>query len=160
MNYESAIASGVRELDVVRQFENFFPDAEHFIVQAKRDFDPDGWQLVNEWISRAHVHDRYVIWLVVAIDVAPNGGISALDEPEVYIVEVETVQKGRDDEDGPKWECSFGELEDGAWKEIVADGGTSRLYLNCLPMRPSIVLIHFGVIRVQHRANQRLTVSR
>jgi hypothetical protein len=61
VNYDSMIDSAARNFPPAAAFQRLFPNAEHSIVEAKRDFDPDGWKPVNEWISRAHLHDRYVV---------------------------------------------------------------------------------------------------
>jgi hypothetical protein len=107
-------------LDDARLFQEFFPDAEHVIVQAKLDLPPEGWTLADEWISRAKLYDRYVLWLVVPIEFTVSGDVSPLEQPAVYIVEVGKVEKGRKEKGGPKWECNFGE---GDWKELIEAGG-------------------------------------
>jgi hypothetical protein len=121
MNYDDKLASGIRDLDDARQFQELYQDAEHVIIQAKRDFGPDGWRLVDEWISRVSLFDRYTLWLVVPIEFTALGAVP-LDKTVVYIVEVERVEKGRDEEGGPKWECSFGQFEEGDWKKLVEAG--------------------------------------
>lgn len=123
MNYDDKITTGLRDLDDARQFHEFFPDAEHIIVHAKRDLTPDGWRLVDEWISRANLYNRYALWLVVPIEFTVAGDVSALDQAAVYIVEVTKVEKGRDEKDGPKWECTFGQFEEGDWQDLIAAGG-------------------------------------
>lgn len=123
MNYDSLIHSGVRDLPCVRQFQQVFPDGEHTIVDAKRDFHPDGWGPVKEWISRASLHNRYVVWLVLAIEITKDDRISAIEEPEAYLIEVGKVEKGRDEDGGPLWEYSFGQFEEGGWEELVENGG-------------------------------------
>ncbi len=123
MNYDDRIASGIRDLDDARRFHELFPGAEHVIVQAKRDFEPDGWRVVYEWISRANLYCRYALWLVMPIEFTTGGAASPLEQPTLYIIEVEKVEKGRDEEGGPKWECNFGQFEEGDWKEIVEVGG-------------------------------------
>ena len=123
MNYDTVIPSGIRDLACVRQFQHLFPNAEHTIVEAKRHFDPEGWRPVNEWISRASLHDRYVLWLVIAIEISTGGSVSAIEEPQAYLIEVETVEKGKDEEGGPRWECGFGQFEEGGWEELVENGG-------------------------------------
>jgi hypothetical protein len=123
MNYNDKIAAGLRDLEHARQFQEFFPDAEHVVVQAKHDLDPDGWTLVDEWISRANLYDRYALWLVVPIEFTASGDVSPLDQPAIYIVEVEKVEKGRDEKGGPKWECNFGQFEEKDWKELIEAGG-------------------------------------
>ncbi len=123
MNYDDKLASGIRDLEDVRHFQNLFPSAEHVMVQAKREFDPGGWRLVDEWISRGNMYDRYALWLVVAIEFNQTGIASPLEPPTVYIIEVEKVTKGRHEKGGPKWECNFGQLEEGDWREIVEARG-------------------------------------
>ena len=44
MNYDAVIASGVRDLSRVRQFQQLFPDAEHTIVESKRASSSEGWK--------------------------------------------------------------------------------------------------------------------
>lgn len=123
MNYEGVIASAVRSFARAREFQGLFPNAEHTIVDAKRCFDPDGWKPVREWISRSHLHDRYVVWLVVAIDIGADGTISELEKPELCVVEIEKVEKCRDDENGPSWEVGWVEFEEGDWEHLVENGG-------------------------------------
>ncbi len=81
MNYDTVAASAVSSFSRAREFEGLFPSAEHTIVDAKRDFYPDGWKPTREWISRSHLYDRYVVWLVVAIDRTEDGTISELEKP-------------------------------------------------------------------------------
>lgn len=123
MNYDDRIACGIRSLDDARRFQELFPGAEHVIVQAKREFEPDGWRLVHEWISRANLYNRYALWLVLPIEFTPDGVAAPLGQPDIYMIEIEKVENGGDDKEGPKWECSFGQFEEGAWKEIVEAGG-------------------------------------
>ena len=76
-----------------------------------------------EWISRAKIHDRYIVWLVVAIKIMTGDADSELEEAEAYITEVENIERGRDDEGGPAWECGFCEFEDGDWEQLVNNDG-------------------------------------
>ena len=123
MNYDDKIARGICDLDDARRFQEFFPSAEHAVVQTRRDFGSDGWRVVDEWISRANLYDRYALWLVVPIEFTDSGAASPLEHPAVYIVEVEKVEKGRDEKGGPKWECNFGQFEKGDWNELVEANG-------------------------------------
>jgi len=123
MNYDTVIASAVRDWSCAREFQWLFANAEHTITQAKRDFDPNGWQFVSEWISRASLYDRYVVWLVVAIEIADNGTIGELEKPQLYVIEVEKVVGSRDDEEGPQWELACAEFEEGDWEQLVENGG-------------------------------------
>jgi len=120
---DNEIASGLQCLPPARDFHRLFPNAEHAIVEAQRDFDPDGWKPVREWISRSHLHDRYVIWLVVAVETAAEGTLRELEKPSLYAVEVEKVEKGRDERDGPLWEFGCWQFEEGDWQQLVASGG-------------------------------------
>ena len=90
---------------------------------AQCDFYPDGWKLRSEWISRAHLHDRYVVWLVIAIEITTDGAVSELEKPQLYVVEVQKVEKSRDDAGGPVWHITFGRFEDGDWERLVENGG-------------------------------------
>jgi hypothetical protein len=123
MNYDAVIASAVRDLPFAREFQRLFPNAEHTIVEAKRDFYPDGWRPVGEWISRASLHDRYVVWLVVAVAITTDGTVSALENPQLYVVEVEKVEKSRNEEGGPLWECGCLQFEEGDWDQLVENSG-------------------------------------
>ena len=122
MNYDQKLASGIRDLNEARQFQELFPDAEHVIVQAKHHFE-HGWRLVDEWISRASFYDRYTLWLAMPIEFTASGAVSPLDKPDVHFVEVEKVERGRDEEGGPKWEYNFARFEQGDWEELVEVGG-------------------------------------
>ena len=123
MDYEAVIASAVRDWPCACDFQRLFPNAEHAIVEAKRQFDPDGWKPVTEWISRAHLHDRYVVWLVVAIELSADGTLSQLEEPQLYVIEVRKVTRSRDDEGGAEWEVACAEFEDGDWAKLVENRG-------------------------------------
>jgi hypothetical protein len=123
MNYDAVIASAVREWSCARDFQRLFANAEHTIAQAKRDFYPDGWKPVHEWISRAGLHDRYVVWLVVAIEIAADGRIAELEKPRLYVIEVEKVVRSRDEVGGPEWEVSCSEFEEGDWEQLVENDG-------------------------------------
>jgi len=123
MNYDTVIVSAVREWSYAREFHRLFPNAEHTITQAKRDFDPNGWMPVKEWISRAGLHDRYVVWLVVAIEITADGAISELEKPQLYVVEVKKVVRSRGEGEGAEWEIACFEFEEGAWEELVENGG-------------------------------------
>src|SRR4051812_11050455 len=111
MDYDELIATAVRQFPPARDFERVFPGAEHSIVEAKRNFHADGWKLVHEWNSRAHLYDRYVFWLSVAIEIGDDDTISQLEKPTFYVVEVE-----------PKG-FSVSEADDGAWEQIVQCDG-------------------------------------
>lgn len=124
MNYDTVIASAVRDWSHAREFQRLFANAEHTITDAQRDFDPDGWMPVKEWISRAGLHDRYVLWLVVAIEIAADGAITELEKPQLYVVEVKKVVGSRNEEGGAEWEVTCSEFEEGAWEELVENGGT------------------------------------
>jgi hypothetical protein len=123
MNYDAVVASAMRSFPRAREFQGLFPNAEHAIVDDKRDFHPDGWKPVCEWISRSHLHDRYVVWLVVAIDIAADGTISELEKPVLYVVELEKAESCRDDEEGASWEVGCAEFEEGDWERLVNSGG-------------------------------------
>jgi hypothetical protein len=123
MNNDAVIASAVRDLPFAREFQRLFPNAEHTIVKAKRDFHPDGWRPVSEWISRAGLHDRYAVWLVVAIEIAADGTVSKLEEPQLYVIEVKRVEGSKDEEGGAAWELAFCEFEEGDWEQLVENRG-------------------------------------
>jgi len=107
MNYDAVIASAVRDWPYAYQFQRLFQNAEHTIVEAKRQFQPDGWKPVSEWISRAPMHGRYAVWLVIAIEIVADGTLSPLEEPQLYVVEVTKVIRSRDDEKGSEWEIAL-----------------------------------------------------
>lgn len=71
MNDDALVASALLSFSHAREFQRIFPDAEHNIVEAQRDLR-DGWKTVTEWISRANLHDRYMVWLVVAVEVGAD----------------------------------------------------------------------------------------
>jgi hypothetical protein len=124
MNYDTVIASAVRDWSCACEFQRLFANAEHTITQAKRDFEPNGWQHVSEWISRASLYDRYVVWLVVAIEISADGAITELEKPHLYVIEVGKVLKSRDEEEGQEWEdVACIEFEEGDWEKLVASSG-------------------------------------
>ncbi len=123
MNYETVIASAVHNCPLARDFQRLFPNADHAIVQGKRQSDLAGWKSVTEWISRAHLHDRYVAWLVVAIEISPDQIVSQLEEPELYVIEVKKVTRSRDDASGAEWEVACVQFEEGDWAKLVESGG-------------------------------------
>jgi hypothetical protein len=122
MDKEAAIQDGAHALRCVRQFLQVFPDAEHTIVPAKRQVGDDEWSLVSEWISRARLYDRYVWWLVLAIEVSTSDTVAPLEEPQVFVVEVESIAKSRDEAGAPKWQFGFGQIDESDWQEMVAAG--------------------------------------
>ena len=123
MNYDAVIASAVRDWPYAREFQRLFETAEHTIVEAKRDFEPEGWKPVGEWISRAQLHGRYVVWLVMAIKIATDGTVSPLEEPQLYVVEVKKVIRSRDDEKGQEWEIACVQFEEEDWGQLVENNG-------------------------------------
>jgi hypothetical protein len=123
MNYEAVLATGLASIPAVREFDDLFSNAEHTLVKAKRDFDPDGWQIVYEWISRSPLYDRYVLWLVIAVNIEADGSLTELEKPSVYVVEIDTIERCRDDPEGPTWKVSLAELEDGGWEQLVESRG-------------------------------------
>jgi hypothetical protein len=128
MNDKAIIETAIEKVSFVRDFQRLFPNAEHVIVQGKRDFDPDGWKTVNEWISRTALFNRYVLWLVAAIDISKEGEVSLLEEPDVYLVGVESGEKS--DDGYPTWEIGFFQFEEGDWNRFVkSDGNFSSLEL-------------------------------
>jgi hypothetical protein len=123
LNKEAFVAAGVRNLLCVRQFLQLFPDAENTIVEANRDFYANGWKRVNEWISRAKLYDRYVFWLIVAVELTESNTVVELEKPQLYVVEVVDIEKSRDEEGGPKWTLELFEIEEADWNDLVAQGG-------------------------------------
>jgi hypothetical protein len=121
MNYDALLATGLNRIPVVREFCDLFPNAEHTVVKAKRDID--GWQIVYEWISRSPVYERYVVWLVVAIGIGPDGSLAELEKPDIYVVEINKIERCRHDQAGPSWEFSWAEFEDGDWERLVEHRG-------------------------------------
>src|SRR5262245_40719805 len=121
MNYDALLARGLDCIPPVREFSELFPNAEHTVVKAKRDID--GWQFVYEWISRNPMDERYVVWLVVAINIRPDGSFAALERPSIYVVEINKIERSRDHQEGPSWEFEMAEFEDGDWEQIVASRG-------------------------------------
>lgn len=123
MNYEAVLAAGLDGIQAVREFSNLFPNAEHTLVKAKRDFHPNGWQVVHEWISRSPLFDRYIIWLVVAVEVNAVNGLTQLEKPSVYVTEVDKAEECGDDDEGTTWQIGMVEFEDGDWEKLVEDRG-------------------------------------
>jgi hypothetical protein len=123
MNHAEIIAIGCRDLACVRDFIKCFPNVEHFIVPAKRQVPGEGWGIVSEWISRAKLHDRYIFWLVVAVEITDDHKVTAIEEPQVYGVDVYSIEKVKDEIDGPKVSVNFGQIEAGDWQSIVDAGG-------------------------------------
>ena len=121
MNYDELLATGLDRIPVVREFCGLYPDAEHIVGKALRDID--GWQIVYEWISRSPMYERYVVWLVVAISIDPDGSLSELTKPEVYVVEISEIIRSRNEYRGPSWKFGWAELEDGEWEQLVESGG-------------------------------------
>jgi hypothetical protein len=123
MDCSAVIASAIRHWPHARGFQRIFPNAEHTIIEALRDFDPDGWKPVSEWISRASLHNRYAVWLVVAIEITVDGAVSELEKPELYVIEVEKVEMSKDDENVPLWECGYLQCDEGDWERLVENDG-------------------------------------
>lgn len=123
MDERAIIKAGTLDLDCVRQFLQWFPDAEHTVVQAKRENHGEGWGLVSEWISRARMYDRYVFWLVVAIDVNDYGSVTATELPQLSLIQINEIERTRIDLRGPKWKLGFGQFDDEDWQELVESGG-------------------------------------
>ena len=122
--YRSVLRSGLQQFPPARDFQRLFPGAEHRIVEAEHDFGtPVGWRSVFDWLSRARFHDRYVVTLSTAIDIGPDGTISQLKPPILDIFEVVQAIKGKNEKDGPKYECQWFGAEDGGWDSLVEVGG-------------------------------------
>jgi hypothetical protein len=121
MNYDAVVAKALSSIPAVRDFRKLFPNADHTIVKAKRDFFPDGWKVVYEWVSRGHLHQRYVVWLVVAIDITADDTIVELEKPQVSVAEVEKLERSA--QKGPTWELGWAELEEGIWERLIENGG-------------------------------------
>jgi hypothetical protein len=121
--HDTIVSQAIRSFEPARQFQSLFPNAEHSIVQAKRDIQPDGWQPVSEWNSRCRLHDRYVVWLAVAVSVGADGVVTALEKQQVFVMEVDKVKRGRDERGGASWEVNFVELEDSQWEQLLRNGG-------------------------------------
>lgn len=137
MNYDAILAVGLDRIPAVREFDELFPNAEHTVVKAKRDFSPNGWQIVYEWISRSHLYDRYVLWLVVAIDIGADGSLAELEKPDVCVIEIDKIERSRNDNNGPKWEFNIVEFEDGAWAHLVENRGNfDSIDLDLITNRP------------------------
>ena len=121
MDHDALIATGMKTIPVVSEFCRMFPNAEHVIVKAKRDME--GWRIVHEWIGRCPMYERYALWLVIAINVEPNGSLASLEKPSFYITETVKIEGSRDDPEGVRWELQQAEFEDGDWEKLVATGG-------------------------------------
>ncbi len=123
MKYDDVLAAGLSHIAAVRDFRTLFPQAEHTIVKAKRDMPPEGWQLVHEWISRAALFERYIVWLVVAFELDAADRITILEEPSVSITELELDPDQEVDDSGAAMQVAFIEFEDGDWEKLVAAQG-------------------------------------
>jgi hypothetical protein len=118
---DTVIHSAIQHFPPAREFQWLFVTAEHAIVKGKRNVDADGWKPVDEWIARAHLHGRYVIWLVVAIHFSSDGHVSEIENPTVHVVDV--VRVNSTDEKGLSCELNFVELEEGDWEQLVESDG-------------------------------------
>jgi hypothetical protein len=137
MNYDAVVATALECIPAVREFGELFPNAEHTLVKAKRDLESDGWQIVYEWISRGNMHDRYMVWLVVAIDIGRDDNLSELERPHVYVVEIEKTEGGSEDDNRRSWEFRLAEFEDGDWEQLVqSDGDFGAIGLELRPDAP------------------------
>jgi hypothetical protein len=121
MNHDALLATGLQRIPVVREFCDLFPNAEHIVGKAKRDID--GWRVVYEWISRSPVYERYVVWLVMAISIEPDGSLTELEEPNIYVVEISKIERCRNDQEGPSLEFTWAEFEEGDWNRLVENRG-------------------------------------
>jgi hypothetical protein len=123
VNNDAVIASAIRDWRFAREFHRLFPNAEHTIVEAKRNFHSDGWRPVSEWISRARLYDRYVVWLVAAIEIATDGTVAGLEKPQLYVIQLEKVLRSRDEEEGAEWEVACVEFDEADWEQLVEHSG-------------------------------------
>lgn len=117
MNLQAVIASARSNFAPASDFVRVFPNAEHWIVEAKRQLPSGEWGRVHEWISRAALFGRYAFWLVVAVQVNDAGHVSAIEEQNVYVIEIDEVTGDT------AWKFSFGQLELDDWNQIVASEG-------------------------------------
>ena len=111
-----------RDFGHARDFERLFPNSEHKILRGHRT-GPNGKTEVDEWRSRAFLYDRYVVTLHVAIEIANDRTITELESPSLDVIEVNKVEKGKQDEGGPKYELMWYRFEQGAWEELVKHSG-------------------------------------
>jgi hypothetical protein len=49
----------------------------------------------------------------VAIGIGPDGGLAELEKPDIYVVEINKIERCGHDQAGPSWEFSWAEFEDG-----------------------------------------------
>ena len=72
---------------------------------------------------QAHLYDRYVVWLVVAIDIATDGVMSQLEIPHLYVFEIQKVVRSKNHGDGAEWEFGYLQFEEGDWERLVENNG-------------------------------------
>ena len=136
-NHKSVVAKGVATFQHACDFQRIFPNAEHKVVEAEHDFGPpDYWRSVYDWLSRARLHDRYVVMLSAAVEVQSDGTIQALQPPRLDLFEIEEVVKGRKEEGGPTYKMQISTAEDDAWAELVAEAGDEPVDLELITDQP------------------------
>jgi hypothetical protein len=68
------------------------------------------------------MYDRYVFWLVVAIK-REGDIVVAMELPQIYVVELEEIEKTGDEDGEPKWTFNFGEIDEADWQELAQTRG-------------------------------------
>ena len=102
------------------QFGELFPDAEHRVTSMKWDF-PDGDRWVDVWSSSAALHQRYIMEMIVPVDLS-DSEMKPLDTPFFVIVEHSKItfdERGYPSlKLGDSWDPDITQ-----WDQLVASGG-------------------------------------
>lgn len=112
-NLAEAVSNGVVEIDVARNFETLFPDAEHFISHyTETKGDPT-------WNSKVGLHGRYVLTVKfqIGFDESRTHPVRNGD-PIFYLLELANVR-----ENG--YECTDRQIEFGLqeWNRLLESSG-------------------------------------
>ena len=85
-DYDMALASGISGIEVVREFESLYPDAEHFITYYAKERGG------SKWNSKVGLLGRYVLTVQFPIDFDESRHIPSLSgEPKFHFTEVESI---------------------------------------------------------------------
>jgi hypothetical protein len=119
---DRAIASG-QKIEFIRQFEERFPAAEHFISYYTGTHGPPTWN------SHAGIHGRYVLSLQMPIELGGPGRGRVLSHgtPTFYLLEIVEIHEAS----GGTASISYGPeqltFELNEWARLVKSGGDLRV---------------------------------
>ncbi|MEO5912707.1 MAG: hypothetical protein ABIS50_00625 [Luteolibacter sp.] len=86
-DYDKALTSGISGIEVVREFELLYPDAEHFITHYAKELGGSTWN------SKVGLQGRYVLTVQLPIDFDESRHIpSRSGEPKFHFTEVESIE--------------------------------------------------------------------